>query len=504
VLLQQGAMANHFCDTIEDLIQIAIKNRIPITTLLSINGLTFDTTSENTGKTNGICAQINDRRKILWNRCQSTLPEAARRPYEPLLGIPCCDHVASLMLVHFMTDTVNSLRTSNLTHLVQGDRCIIVPVFESFGNLLSGEDGDKICSMIQKDGFKTALNISFQNVDPTRYLALPVLIEKFFEFEKYIEKYMESMLAANEFTETQKRYWILWKTTPLLRGIGMFIVQAKNQYMQPLMRVGNSTHSWKDWKTCLEKTLNAAAEMKHSRCWKLSDDVLKSFPNLNIQLTMDTIRPIFRSFNVLLGNAIIFILNKWYGDIISSDDRSEKWIVATNRESERFISLLKICLEYSRNIREVIINAYLRLRFCKFSFAGEIPDSLHAVLIKEGRAKYDNHITRKKVNTIKKELHDKVMEVAIAKFAKRGREQRIFMFMCDSGAPVQLKMPKRAGKDAKMAVTVEQLKEFLGKLKRRNLYNGEQQQRVKDDYFAVIERVLMPQGAAVFRAAYNN
>jgi hypothetical protein len=50
------------------------------------------------------------------------------------------------------------------------------------------------------------------------------------------------------------------------------------------------------------------------------------------------------------------------------------------------------------------------------------------------------------------------MEVAIAKFAKRGREQRIFMFMRDSGAPVQLKMPKRAGKDAKMAVTVEQLK----------------------------------------------
>jgi hypothetical protein len=110
---------------------------------------------------------------------------------------------------------------------------------------------------------------------------LPVLIEKFFEFENYVVKFMESMLAADKLNDVQKRYWIIWKTTPLLRGIALFIVKAKNQYMQPLMKVGNSTHSWKEWKSCLEKILHTAAEMKHSRCVELSNDVLKSFVNLH-------------------------------------------------------------------------------------------------------------------------------------------------------------------------------------------------------------------------------
>jgi len=140
------------------------------------------------------------------------------------------------------------------------------------------------------------------------------------------------------------------------------------------------------------------------------------------------------------------------------DDRQEKWIVATNRESERFISILKVCLELNRNIREVVINAYMRLRFCKFSFAADIPQSLHSDLIKKGRALYDGHITRKKVDAIKKELHDQAIEVAIAKFAKRLREQRVYVFMSNSGAPVHPKIPKRIGKETRMAVTVIQMK----------------------------------------------
>jgi len=204
------AMAKQFCDILDDLVRVALSNSIPITTLLNIDGLNYDTTSENTGEFNGIVKKIDDARRKLWETVQAKLPESSRRPYEPLLQIPCCDHVSSLIMVHFLKDIVITLKEQGHSNLVQENRCIIEGMFESFGNLLNGDDGERICTSIResvkKHDFKTSLNISFQKVDATRYLSLPVLVEKFLEFEKFITIYMERALATNSLTDVQKKH----------------------------------------------------------------------------------------------------------------------------------------------------------------------------------------------------------------------------------------------------------------------------------------------------------
>lgn len=501
-------MAQLFCSLLDDLVRVAIKNSIPITTLLSIHGVTYDTTSTNTGEFGGIVAKLDEARKKLWETVQANLPEENRRPYPELLKIACCDHVASLFMVHFLKEVVITLKDNGYQDLVQGDRCILVPMFESFGNMWAGADGNNICSAIRADVdkniFKPKLPVSFQNVDSTRYLSLPVLVEKYFHFEKYVNMYMEKELLANTLSDVQKRYWLLWKTSPVLRGIAKFVVLAKNEYMQPTMREGNNVHKWTAWKTYLENLLSKATAMRHSRCTDLADEIEKTFATLNLSGIGQTVRPILRKLNIVLGNAIIFVCQKWYGDIISSTDKSEKWIVATNRESERFISILKQCLHDSTHTRELIINAKMRLRFLNFEFVNLIPEDKQQEFIRTGRKLYDDHKTRKEVNAVKKEAHDKAVAEAMVKFAQKMRETSIFTFLQSCGAPVQPKLSKKPGKDPKLAVTVEGLKEFLAKLKRHSLYDGEVNQRTKNDYMVVVETVLMPRGATIFRPAYTN
>ena len=113
-------------------------------------------------------------------------------------------------MVHFLKDIVITLKEHGHSNLVHEDRCVIMGLFESFGNLLNGDDGERICTSIResvkKGDFKPLLNVSFQKVDATRYLSLPVLEEKFLHFEKYITIYMERALSTNNLTDVQKKY----------------------------------------------------------------------------------------------------------------------------------------------------------------------------------------------------------------------------------------------------------------------------------------------------------
>jgi len=54
-----------------------------------------------------------------------------------------------------------------------------------------------------------------------------------------------------------------------------------------------------------------------------------------------------------------------------------------------------------------------------------------------------------------------------------------------------------------LVATIEDLKEFLGKLHRRKLYEGPAQFPTKDKYYEFIEEKLRPQGADKFRVAYR-
>jgi hypothetical protein len=200
---------------------------------LDINGLTFDTTSENTGVHGGICKFINEQRKELWGKVQEALPEELQDEYIDLIMIACCDHVAQVTLTYFLKTTVEHFKSNGLGRFVISDRLIIVPMFEVFGNILASDIGQMLSANILDEQQKAALdsirkfkNPGFKRFEQTRYLSLPNIIQKFFEYEEFVKKEFDRLLGAGMLTPAQKEYWLKWSTSPLLRGV------VKNPYSE--------------------------------------------------------------------------------------------------------------------------------------------------------------------------------------------------------------------------------------------------------------------------------
>jgi hypothetical protein len=75
--------------------------------------------------------------------------------------------------------------------------------------------------------------------------------------------------------------------------------------------------------------------------------------------------------------------------------------------------------------------------------------------------------------------------------------------MLNRGAEIDAKPGKKPVKAPKVKVTIENMKDFLGKLKRHNLYAQEVNQKLKEDYLRIIEEILMPFGASSFTNAFK-
>lgn len=480
-----------------------------IFTLLDINGLVFDTTSENTGKFSGVNAELEKRRKSLYDQIVKSCPREKFPNYVPLLLISCCDHVAQLVLVHFFKNLEATLKKWDATECLNGDTCILQDMFDSFGNLLAGEEGRHFKTKIREDIheglLKTKFQISFQRTDHTRYLSLPNLIEKFFEFEKQIIHHMEALLSANELKDAPKRYWLLWRTSPRIRVVAKLVVEAAREIMHPMMKVGNATHSWLEWKALLEKILTKAGDRKHARCLKFSEQIIGEFPS-DFRMDKTHIQNFSKDLNKDLGSAVIFILEKWYGDIISSEGNEEKWIVATNRHGERFVGILKWCIDRSKHVRLVVICAYMMLRHCKFDFVHDIDKKLQYIYIKQGRELYNNAITRGEREAMQTDSRLKKLNIGIAKSSKMSRDDKILDFMKSCGFKVESRAGKgkKTLKTKKPTLTVKIMQDFLAKLKRRRLYDGDVNRKTREKQLETIEQVLMPQTARKFTSAFGN
>jgi hypothetical protein len=66
---------------------------------------------------------------------------------------------------------------------------------------------------------------------------------------------------------------------------------------------------------------------------------------------------------------------------------------------------------------------------------------------------------------VKKELYDAKMAEAVLKSIEKAREEAILKFMMDCGVHIEAKPPKKEGGLPKRKVTVDDMKQFLGKLK---------------------------------------
>ena len=500
-----------FVNEISRLIGFAIKQKVKITTLLSIHGLTYDTTSENTGPYGGICAVVTSHRKFLWNQVQEKLPIDQRSEYQDLIMCPCCDHVSMLFLVHWLKTLVEWCLQNGYARFVKGDRMILLPMFESIGNLLAGPDGQLLSAKIVKDikdgKMKSDFTGTFQKFDKIRYLSLGNLLEKVFEFEDYINDFMAKSTLAKSLTQVQNDYWMMWKTEPLQRGIAKLVVLAKRDYMAPMMKTGNHSHSLKVWQNMIKTKLEKATEMKHARCHKLADEVSNSFAYLNLSPEkLSAMQTGLRSANRLLGEAIIFMIKKWYEDLLSvstGPDGKDLWIVATNREAERYISILKYCLGLSPNISEVIINAYMRLRGMDFCFASEIPEKRYAWFIKKGTSLYNGKKTQLTIKLEKKVKTDAKLELDIQKTAQTMRGERIFQFIVDCGAPLQPKLSKKGNKPPKMNPTNDNVKDFILKMQRHGKYTSNDEMRNKESLYTIMETHFLPKGPASFNGVYT-
>lgn len=478
-----------------------------IFSLLDIGGLVFDTTSENTGRFTGINAELEKYRKEFYDRLLKIYPNEKFAPYVKLVLMSCCDHVAQLILVYFFKNLVDTLKKWNATDCLAGDECVLQAMFDCFGNLLSGDEGRHIKSKIRDDIhekiFETKLNVSFQNTDHTRYLSLSNLVEKFFEFETQITEHMETLMAANELTAPQLRYWLQWKTSTNLRIVAKLVVEAARDTMRSMMKLGNSTHSWLDWKGYLEGTLKKAADRKHFRDTKFSDEIISEFPKGDIK-DKKRVQDFAKDVNKDLGTAIISILEKWYGDVITSIGNEERWVVCTNRHSERFMFILKLCIRKSKHMRLIVICAYMMLRHCKFSFRYDIIETLQIIYIDQGRNLYNTAPTRaireKKVRYGRLEQ----LKVGIVKSTKMSRDDKILKFMDSCGFKVA--PPVAKGKKAKTvkkpSLTIDAMQLFFSKLKEKKIFTHPVKQGSREKHMIIIENELIPQTSAKFTSVF--
>jgi hypothetical protein len=455
-----------------------------IVSLCDITGVVFDTTSENTGKLQGIYQQLEALRKEEWKKLRPN------EPYVPMSCEKCCDHVSQLFGVWFIKSCNEEFKKIGAPYdkLVVNNVSYIINLAQIYANLLTDDTGNsiktKIDQAVKTGKFKTKCTGSFEKCQTIRFVAVPNLFEKMIEFEEFIIPEFDDLQEAKRMTDPQDNAWTLWKTNPGVRMMAFLLVKLSNEFMKPMMEVGNKEHSFVKWREYLQKLLDSATKLKHSRCGDLSIFMKKRFENFGITTG--------KRFYVLMSESITGVLRKWCLDIIESDG-GDRFIVCTNRESERYISIIKWALHKHPHIRHILILAYLKLQYCRFSFKWGIPSEFQIAFMQSGRNLYNNAKTHKEINTLKAEVYDQYLKIDLYKARAENIVGTIktFILACGTVPSTEVKT---------FSLTNKTMKDFLCKLKRHEIYSGKTN-LTKVEYHNVIVSEIMPKTAQGIRDA---
>jgi nucleoside-diphosphate-sugar epimerase len=130
-----------------------------------------------------------------------------------------------------------------------------------------------------------------------------------------------------------------------------------NKILKKIMKTGNITHSCNEYQEMLKDILKNIQQLKmydfiqELDSNSFNNDLEKRYIQLNAKII----------FNCLLDSTI-FMLFKWDSNYIVPDKEiKNNFIVASNRQAERFISSIKQQLNKNRNMRLIVIISFYKI-----------------------------------------------------------------------------------------------------------------------------------------------
>jgi len=227
--------------------------------------------------------------------------------------------------------------------------------------------------------------------------------------------------------------------------------------LKKIMKKGNITHSCIEYENMLREVLNQISKLKKYDFKKeielisFKKELDKKYTTINAKLI----------FNCLLDSSI-FMLFKWDSNYISQKQNSSKseFIVASNRQAERYISSIKQQLNKNRNMKLIVIIGFCKLKNLSFQFQ-HFPLELRIQMKKHGRNLYNNSITRKELNDQKAFLYFQELDENIEKKGKLDQLETIRSFLVHEELL-----------NSTQALTLAKMKEILKLLQNEGYYDG--------------------------------
>jgi len=381
------------------------------TFIYDIKGIVMDTTSENTGKYNGIAAILEKLR-------QEMFQSKFQKDCDPIIVKSCSDHVAQLCISEFRKRIVDILISMNLNDLLTSEssekQFILFPMMNCFGNFI-GKGDQKIALKSKILEYYKVKDCSINPINEVRYLSFCNLTENFVEYFDVIFEFIQKHQDAGLLTEVQQKYFKYLKN-PLIRLSLKMFEMLSNKILKKIMKTGNITHSCNEYQEMLKDILKNIQQLKmydfnqELDSTSFNNDLEKRYTQLNAKII----------FNSLLDSTI-FMLFKWDSNYIVPDKGiKNNFIVASNRQAERFISSIKQQLNKNRNMRLIVIISFCKLKNLNFKFS-DFSLEMRVHMKQMGRNIYNNSITRKEFDGQKAIYYFQQLDESIVK--KKGMDE---------------------------------------------------------------------------------
>jgi hypothetical protein len=286
----------------------------------------------------------------------------------------------------------------------------------------------------------------------SRYLSYGNLAEVLVNCDDFIMPYLKEtgiLKGKNAvFTSVQQKYWELYQH-PLTFFLLDLLKMLKVDWVAPLMKYGNTNYDWNGFAAQLQTALKKVSDLKHVRITQVIEKLNRRISKWNLrnsfQMTSDKIKSMYQ----FLGTTIQNTLNKWYScEFIEL--KENKFVVNSNRLSERYISIIKWALGHCKNMRVVLLQSHLRLRNLEtWSFERDCPKDCKTRFRQLGSDMYNFHITREQVKKLKYDHYHELIEARLSKQHLENREEPIREFLVSLGYLEQNKK-----------VTVSAMREF--------------------------------------------
>lgn len=324
------------------------------TTLNSIVSASFDLVNSNTGKTNGLGAILNTKKKAK-SKKQKT-------KFDCILSIPCVDHFSSLVGKNFQArilklanawgfkplQSLTHAKLSSVTQILLWLSAKLTEKKKTYGGLVKELFEEKKIENIPNSPPLTSMN---------RYITIENMAKYFLENKKPIIMFIDTI----EIKEKKKKYIEILKSHDF-ESVCQCMKLVLEEYQLPLMKLGNIQQKAIDWINILENYYNKALQQFNSALSEMNISTISSSTNHSLKGIdlYPTKKPseiqrdrIYRCSSL---QSVVYMMQKHLTGLISlvrndPEGAGKVFVNPSNRVGERHFSSLKRILLRNKNTR---------------------------------------------------------------------------------------------------------------------------------------------------------